>query len=161
MSYRVHEKDTQRRRTVSRRLLAMLHTRNTACNAGAIVHRADSYPACNFRAEMLDPRDAMDIVAFLAPYADHACCDTFSWCHIHMSLIVYLGSSGSLSSSRTILQVYVQRSWLKICVNLLWSRPIQSVKFMIKFIIINYKKHPKASVTLPRTKAHLSDLKML
>jgi hypothetical protein len=45
----------------------MLYIRNSLTPV-PYVHHADSHPACNFRADVLDPKNALDIVQhFLCP----------------------------------------------------------------------------------------------
>jgi len=117
-----------------------------------------------------------------------ACCSASSWSHIYTSLLIYLGSSGSLFSDNSstlrattmaedlffiytsvslpvalrgvvesfvflylgllLLFVFVLRP--KIRIHSLRHRPMQLVGS--NAIIINYKKLPKATATLTKTR---------
>jgi hypothetical protein len=59
-------KDTQRRRCVTTSWSCVARNRN----AGAISCIADSHFECNFRAEVLGPRNAIESSAFPDPHAD-------------------------------------------------------------------------------------------
>jgi len=130
------------RQTVSRRFLALLHTRNRKCNAGAIRASRWLAPRVHFPSQSARSKERWRYSpASLAHDADHECRGVLSWCHIHTSLLVHLGSSGSLSSSRTILQDYVQRSSLKIRVTFLRIRALHSVWLAASSLIIkNFQK---------------------
>jgi len=100
---------TRCRRTVSR-CIAVLYTRNKKCNVDAIRASRWLAPRVQFPSwGTLSKELCRHSLASLALHADHACRNASSWCHIHTSLLIYLGSSRSLSSFTMILQGYVQR----------------------------------------------------
>jgi len=107
------------------------------CNAGAYVHRAD--PACNFRAKVFDGRNAIDVVQHLS--CPMLITRTAALPHgiIYISLLIYPGTSESLSSSRTIIQGYVQRPWLKICVTFLQIRTFNLI-IALPLVIKDFQK---------------------
>jgi len=103
-----------------------------------------------------------------------ACCSASSWSHIYTSLLIYLGSSGSLFSDNSSTlrattmaedlfffnSIYtsvslpvalrgVVESFVFLYLGLL-LRPMQLVGS--NAIIINYKKLPKATATLTKTR---------
>jgi hypothetical protein len=55
------------------------------------MHHADSHYACNFRAEVLDLRNGVNIDQHPTLVADqhHACRGAFLWCHIHESASLF------------------------------------------------------------------------
>jgi hypothetical protein len=86
------------------------------------VHRVDSHLACNFRAEVLDPRNAVDIVQhFLRPMLI-----TRAAALPRGVTYTRVWEWDPADHCPVLRRVYVQRSWLKICVNFLRSKPLWS-----------------------------------
>jgi len=96
---------------------------------------------------------------FSCTHANHACCGASSWYHIHTNLLIYLGSSGSRSSPRTGFYSSSLRATIMAEDPRKFISEQATIIAMIKRVIINFKKLPKASVILQKTRSPLDDLK--